>query len=284
MIRQVHPEIAGQKAAEHMLDREVKIAMDLARQAGQLLREKYSPNLEVHYKSNHEIVTAADLESSELICRGLSAAFPDDAIRSEETAKTEIASTAGRVWIIDPLDSTSNYIQGGNEYSLSIGLAIAGEAVLGVVFNPSRNELFSGYVGYGASWNGVPVRASVISPPHRPRVLVSSKEWKRGLSNSPGCHIIPMASMAYKLARVSAGLEDGVLSLKERKPWGTCAGAALVLSAGGRVTSLDGRTLAFDCNGPRTFHGLVASGARLHTNILELAAGLEACVPARSSA
>lgn len=284
MMRQIHAAIAGQKAAKHLLDRELKIAMDLALRAGQLLREKYSPNLEVHYKSNHEIVTAVDLESSDLICRGLSAAFPNDAIRSEETANSEIAFTAGRVWIIDPLDSTSNYIQGGNEYSLSIGLAIAGEAVLGVVYNPSRNELFSGHVGYGASWNGVPVRVSLASPPHRPRLLVSSKEWKRGVINSTGCQITPMASMAYKLARISAGFEDGVLSLKDRKPWGTCGGVALVLSAGGRVTSLDGQPLVFDCNGPRSFNGLVASGARLHPNILELAAGLKACMPARSSA
>lgn len=262
------------------LDHELRVAMDLALRAGHLLMEKYGPHLEVRYKNNNEIVTAADIESNELICQGLLATFSADAICSEECVNTDLASATRRVWIIDPLDSTSNYVRGGNEYSLSIGLAIEGEAALGVVYNPSRHELFSGYVGYGASRNGMPVRASLAAPPHRPRLLVSSKEWKRGVSTTAGYQITPMASMAYKLARVSAGCEDGVLSFKNRKPWGTCAGTALVLSAGGQVTSLDGKPLVFDCKGPRTFGGLVASGARMHSSVLELAAVLKACMPA----
>jgi fructose-1,6-bisphosphatase/inositol monophosphatase family enzyme len=89
----------------------------------------------------------------------------------------------------------------------------------------------------------------------------------------------PMASMAYKLARIAAGKEDAVFSLKTRKPWGTCAGTALVLAAGGRVTSLDGEPLVFDCRGPRTFDGMVAANRNLHHSILVLAAGLRSALP-----
>lgn len=261
-------------AAPLRLESELSVAMNLALSAGKLLRERRGPQLEIQQKSNGEIVTAADIDSNDLICRGLQTAFPADSICSEENPNMEPAP-GQRVWIVDPLDSTSNYVQSGDEYSLSIGLAIAGEAVLGVVYNPSREELFSGHVGYGASWNGLPVRTSFAAPPHRPRVSVSSKEWKRGVISAQGCVITPMASMAYKLARVSAGREDGVVSLKNRKPWGTCAGTALVLAAGGRVTSLDGLPLCFDCRGPRTFPGLVASGPRLHAQVLELASSLK---------
>jgi len=266
------------------LDHELQVTMRLALEAGTLLRDRQKQPLQVGHKANGEIVTPADLASNELICRGLASAFREDTICSEEGPAVTADSTSSRVWIVDPLDSTSNYVQGGDQYSLSIGLAIDGEAVLGVVYNPSRHELFAGYRGLGATWNGVPVRATLAAPPHRPRLLVSSKEWKRGVNSAGACQIEPMASMAYKLARVAAGREDGALSLKTRKPWGTCAGTALVLAAGGRVTSLDEQPLHFDCRGPRTFHGLVAAGPKLHAQVLELAAGLKACMPARHSA
>jgi myo-inositol-1(or 4)-monophosphatase len=265
------------------LDRELQVAMQLALEAGALLRERQKQPLEVAHKANGEIVTPADLASNELICRGLASAFPGDQIYSEEGQPAAGASQT-RVWIVDPLDSTSNYVQGGSEYALSIGLAIDKEATLGVVYNPSRHELFAGYRGLGATWNGVPVRTTLATPPHRPRLLVSSKECKRGLNLEGTCQLEPMASMAYKLARVAAGREDGTLSFKTRKPWGTCGGTALVLAAGGRVTSLEGHPLHFDGNGPITFNGLVAAGPKLHAQVLELASTLKACMPARYSA
>lgn len=271
-----------QDSVKVALDREIKVAAELALQAGALLRERQKGQLEIRYKANGEIVTPVDLASNDLICRGLQAAFPDDAICSEEGPA--LTASAARVWIVDPLDSTSNYVQHGDEYSLSIGLAIHHEAMLGVVYNPSRDELFTGYRGHGTSWNGLPVRTSVAHQ-FRPQLLVSSKEWKRGLSNlATDVFMKPMASMAYKLARVAAGKEDAALSLKARKPWGTCAGTALVLAAGGRVSSLDGQPLLFDCHGPRTFNGLVAAANKTHAGVLELARELRSGMRTRYSA
>lgn len=285
MNERIHPAAAQPVPSGPLrLDHELQIAMQLALEAGALLRDRQKRPLDVGHKANGEIVTSADLASNEHICRGLASAFHEDTICSEEGPAAAAGATSSRVWVVDPLDSTSNYVQGGDEYSLSIGLAIHGEAVLGVVYNPSRKELFAGYRGLGATWNGVPVRATLAAPPHRPRLLVSSKEWKRGVNSAGMCQIEPMSSMAYKLARVAAGREDGALSLKTRKPWGTCAGAALVLAAGGRVTSLEGHPLLFDCRGPRTFNGLVAAGSKLHAQVLDLAAGLKACMSARHSA
>ena len=280
-----HPELIPSSSPVFLnLDLELRVATQLALEAGALLRDRRQSQLEVRYKANREVVTAADLESSELICRGLSANFPQDMVCSEEGHEPVTGASASRVWIVDPLDSTSNYIAGGDEYSLSIGLAISGQAWLGVVYNPARQEFFSGYRGFGASWNGLPVRASLTAPSQRARLLVSRKEWKRGVNSAGAWQLEPMASMAYKLARVAAGREDGVLSLKTRKPWGTCAGTALVLAAGGAVTSLDGKEIIFDCYGPRTFPGLVAAGARLHQQVLALACDLQARVPAHHSA
>lgn len=264
---------------------ELKIAEDLARQAGTLLRARQGGDLQVRYKANGEIVTPADLASNEIICHGLSTAFPEDGICSEENQGSAMLSSAARVWMIDPLDSTSNYVQRGNEYSVSIGLAVRGHAVLGVVYNPARNEMFSGYQGYGACWNRIPVRTSFVQVPENARILVSSKEWKRGMQVvARDLRTQPMASMAYKLARVAAGREDAALSLKQRKPWGTCAGTALVLSAGGSVTSLEGELPLFLCHATVASRGLVAAGIRLHRHMLEIAGNLQSSMKARYSA
>lgn len=275
-------DFAGASSAQRDLSRELKLAEELALEAGALLLSRQSAELKIDYKKNGEIVTQADLASNEIICRRLAAAFPDDAICSEEDRSARPLFKNNRVWFVDPLDSTSNYVEGGNEYSLSIGLAIKRQAVLGVIYNPVRNELFSGFIGYGVSCNHVPVRATFAAT-SRPRLLVSSKEWKRGLSVfAQNALVQPMASMAYKLARVAAAREDAVLSLKQRKPWGTCAGTALVIAAGGTVTTLDGQPPTFDCAG--TCNGLVAAGRKLHSDILTRARNLRSAMQAHCSA
>lgn len=276
-------DLAG-SLAEMYLDRELEIARSLAIQAGAALRSRQRGPLEIRHKENGEIVTPADLASNEIICCGLAEAFPRDTICSEENRVVAMESGNQRVWFVDPLDSTSNYVQQGDEYSLSIGLAVKGQAILGVVYNPSRDELFGGYCGRGAFCNHAPVACtSTGADSHPPRLLVSRKEWKRGLSTLSGNMVVqPMASMAYKLARVASGKEDAVFSLKTRKPWGTCAGTALVLAAGGRVTSLDAAPLVFDCRGPRTFNGMAAANRNLHPSILVLALGLRSGLPQHS--
>jgi myo-inositol-1(or 4)-monophosphatase len=250
------------------LDRELQIAMQLALEAGSFLRDQHRP-------------TSADLACDEMISQGLAAAFPDDAICS----RTGFLSNAGsrRMWMVDPLDGNSDYLLAGNEYSLSIGLAIRGEASLGVVYNPVRQELYAGYRGLGATWNGVPVRTTLATPPHRGRLLVSSEEWKRSVNSEATYQLELTASIAYNLARVAAGREDGTISLRTRNPWCACAGAALVLAAGGRVSTVDGHALFFDCRGG-AFNGLVASGPKLHAHVVEFTSSLKACMPVRYSA
>lgn len=267
------------------LKRELKVAEQLALEAGELLRFRQRGDLEIRYKANGEIVTPSDLAANEIICHGLAAAFDDDSICSEEAWAAAMLAKQDRVWIVDPLDSTSNYVQRGDEYCVSIGLAIGGKATLGVVYNPARNELFSGFLGHGACCNGVTVRTSSAVSTDRPSWLISSKEWKRGLEHAMTTLTVqPMASMAYKLARVAAGREDAVLSLKQRKPWGTCAGAALVEAAEGRVTALDGQPLVFDCVDLRTFDGLAAAGNGFHGSVLNLACGLRSSTKTPGSA
>lgn len=253
-----------------MLDRELRVATRLALDAGAALRRHQEGPLEVHRKANGEVVTPADLEADAIIRTGLQAAFQKDAVFSEESADTPDRLESSRVWMVDPLDSTSNFTQRGNDYSVSIGLSLEGRAVLGVVYNPGRDELFAGYQRVGVMLNGSPVRVTDVADLGHARLIVSRREWRRGLDKLAGMlPILPVASIAYKLARVAAGLDDGMFSAIPRKQWDTCAGVALVEAAGGRATLLDGRDLRFNLPPLKQPLGMVAGGPRLHPVLLE---------------
>ena len=251
------------------LKRELAVAQSLALQAGELLRGHRTGELEVGHKETGEIVTAADLESDALIRSGLAAAFPDDAISTEESADSAARLRCSRVWIVDPLDATGDFVAGGDQYVVSIGLAVDGAPVLGVVYRPEREQLFCGHLGRGVTLNGRPVRATGARNLEHARIVMSARENRGGpLELPPTIVVRRMHSMAHKLARVSAGLDDGAISLRPRREWGICGGVALVLSAGGRATLLDGSDIAFNRPVARLPLGMVAAGASLHPALL----------------
>ncbi|HET9650917.1 MAG TPA: 3'(2'),5'-bisphosphate nucleotidase CysQ, partial [Usitatibacter sp.] len=251
-----------------LLRRELAFATALALHAGKrVLRHRKAP-IEVEHKEQGEVVTAADREANDTIRREILEAFPGDAIYSEETLDSRNRLFHSRVWIVDPIDGTSDFIAGGDHFSVSIGLALDGRPVLGAIYNPARDELFAGAVGLGATRNGSPVVASDAEDLARARITVSKKEHAQLSELVPDVALTPMTSMAYKLARVAAGLDDGVLSRKRRKEWGACAGAALVVAAGGRATLLDGSEIRFNRTELKQPLGMVAAGSRLHSQLV----------------
>jgi myo-inositol-1(or 4)-monophosphatase len=253
-----------------MFDHEIEVATRLALEAGAALRRHQAGPLEVRHKAHGEVVTAADLEADAIIQAGLQAAFPEDAIFSEETPDTPARLSHTRVWIVDPLDSTSNFAERGDEYSVSIGLALGDRPALGVIYNPARDELFAGTANSGITLNGFPARVSEVKDLDRARLIVSRREWNRGLNKlAVTLPIRPMASIAYKLARVAAGLDDGMFSAIPRKQWDTCAGVALILAGGGRATLLDGGAILFNRPALRQPLGMAAAGPKIHPVLLE---------------
>jgi myo-inositol-1(or 4)-monophosphatase len=173
------------------------------------------------------------------------------------------------VWIVDPLDGTSTYVAGGDEFCVSIGLSVDGRPTVGAVFNPCREELVTGAIGHGVTLNGITARVSGVDHLAGARLSTSSRDVSRGLLPELGAgSVIVVASMAYKLARVAAGLEDATLSAVPRKEWGTCAGVALVLAASGRATLLDGAQIQYNRTELRQPVGMVAAGPILHGELL----------------
>ncbi len=256
------------RAAVGPYGRELEVACRLALRAGEVMRRHRAQGLRHRHKVNGEIVTAADLECDALIRGGLAEAFPDDALLSEETSDGPGRLGARRVWIVDPIDGTRDFAQGGDEHVCSIGLAEAGRAVLGVLYNPARDELFAGAMGHGMWLRGRPVAVSETADLREANLTVSRNEWRHGLLR-PQHRVRAIASVAYKLARVAAGLDDGTFSDRPRREWDVCGGIALVRAAGGRVGLLDGRPLRFNRRNVLLSSGLVAAGPALYPALLE---------------
>jgi myo-inositol-1(or 4)-monophosphatase len=155
------------------LARELSIAEALARRAGTLVLEHRARGVEVSTKAAGQIVTAADLAADAFLRDELSRAFPGDLVLSEEATSPAGRASTHRLWIVDPIDATSDFAAGGDEFAVSIGLAVDGRAVLGVVHAPARGETFAGAVGRGATLDGAPVSPSDRRDLATSRVAVS---------------------------------------------------------------------------------------------------------------
>lgn len=251
------------------LDRELAAAVRLARDAGAILRRAHSTRQEQHETVSGELATQAHSDCDALIRAGLRAGFPDDGIYSERAPHSPERFLHSRVWMIDPLDGVTSFASCGDEFSVSIGMAIDGEACLGVVYNPVREELIAGYRGGGVTVNDSASKISDVYSLDYCFITVCRREWSQGIrSVKMPCRVVPMAGTAYKLARVAGGLDDGTFMLRPYPEWSTCAGVALVKSAGGLVTSTSGEFIRYNRPDLRQCVGLVAAGAGMHSLLL----------------
>lgn len=239
---------------------ELAVAEALAREAGALLLRHRRAGLKVDYKtSRDDPVTLADREASRFIADGLKRAFPADGLLSEEeTDAPDRRVGLERVWIIDPIDGTQEFTEGSPDFCVSIGLCVGGEAVLGAVYAPDTDELFSGYVGAGVRKNSRPVgfadRADYV-------VSVSNTEFKRELHRYGLSGLAPSGSIALKLARLAAGEADVTFTISPRSEWDIAAGDALVRASGGVLRRRDGRAIRYNLHRPQIEQGII--GGRL---------------------
>ena len=267
---------------------ELEVVTQLAREAGAiLLRHYHSPFLvEQKVNANKELeeVTAADRESNDLIVRRLAAEFPDDGILAEESADTERRLDKDRVWMIDPMDGTKNFIQRDGDFAVQIGLAVNGESVAGVVYQPVRDVLYRAARGAG-SWIEAPNKSadrmsvSNVVAPHE-MVLASSRSHR-----SPRMELVVSkfgfkdevrrGSVGVKIGLITEQLADLYLHLSpSTKQWDTCAPEIILVEAGGRLTDLFGQPLRY--NGVRVDNrnGIVATNGAAHGMVIESLAPL----------
>jgi myo-inositol-1(or 4)-monophosphatase len=185
---------------------------------------------------------------------------------SEESADDLSRLNCSRVWVVDPLDGTREFVDGIPEWCISVGYVVDGRAAAGGICNPATGELFLGAQAGGVTLNGKAVKVSEKGELCGATVLASRTEtgrgeWKR--FEGDGLRIVPMGSVAYKLARVAAGLADATWTLSPKNEWDIAAGVALIEAAGGVARTLEDGPGIFNRK-TTLFSGLVASGPRLY--------------------
>lgn len=253
---------------------ELDAARVIARAAGEILlaRNLETRPLDVHYKGTIDPVTEMDRRVEAFVREEIARRFPTHEILGEEEGGS-ITETDSPRWLIDPLDGTTNYAHGYPCYAISIALEVAGEIVLGVVYNPMRDELFAARIDGGATLNGRSITVSATEQLGR-SLLASGfpydawtsdqdngREWHRMLKRVVSLR--SDGSAALDLCHVAAGRLDGYWEL-DLEPWDMAAGALMVIEAGGQVTGTDGAPFS-----PYA-RGVVASNGRIHEAMLHV--------------
>jgi myo-inositol-1(or 4)-monophosphatase len=225
----------------------LETAIQAAQAAGQILVERLPAKREVHVKGLRDIVTDADLAAEKAIVEIIRARFPDHALLTEETFSH--ASEAPYVWVVDPLDGTTNYSRRFPIFCVSIGVLQRGQLAAGVVYDPLRQQLFAAERGRGATLNGQPLHVSAFD---RVAHAVIGLDWAHAHQDrrqvlallgqiAPACGTVRgIGSAALGLCYVAAGWLDAYFNVS-LKPWDMAAGLLLIEEAGGRVTDITGR-------------------------------------------
>ena len=218
-------------------ERELETALGLATLAGVLIKKYYDDGIGHDMKANQTPVTRADIESNELIMKGLRASFPDDGIISEELPA--VNASHDRIWHIDPLDGTRSFVERAGTFAVHIGLSVAGKPVLGVVHQPLTQATYSGIVGQGAylSMPGNPKQE--MAPKHLDGLVASIDRRKDhekyiGLFKRIGVTgTAPTGSEGLRIMKVAEGLAHFRIGDRPTNSWDLCAPHAIHLAAGG---------------------------------------------------
>jgi myo-inositol-1(or 4)-monophosphatase len=273
------------------LDMELAVATEAARHAGRLQMERYERLERIEHKAAHDVVTEVDTLSENLIMNAIHEAFPRDSILAEESGRTDVvvghaAEADGqptppvdpvdqRVWIVDPLDGTVNYANGIPMFCVSIGLAIGGRPMIGVVYDPTRDEMFTAQAGAGARLDGIP-----IHHPEKEKLsdcVVSLSLPRRGWATRD--HNVRkairvsrnMGSAALALTYLGNGRFDGFVQAGGLSLWDICAAGLIAIEGGARLTSLDGGPW-FEISRPTKSIALLGAAPRHHQTLLEMLA------------
>lgn len=267
------------RATSQTLERELELSLRLAREAGAAILEFYRKPMEIEQKDSfNEPVTEADRVANDLIVSSLRREFPDDGILAEESLDTSHRLDKSRVWMIDPLDGTTGFIDGNGDFAVQIGLAENGEAILGVVYQPLTGVMYRAVRGEGC-WierpNFMAERAKVSSQKelHRMRLAASRSHRSPRMDR-----VVKAFAVKEEVRRGSVGIKVGLICEQQcdlyvhlsprTKQWDTCAPEIILHEAGGRITDLFGQPLGYNVAEVQNRNGLIASNGVVHDEIV----------------
>ncbi|MBA3462545.1 MAG: 3'(2'),5'-bisphosphate nucleotidase CysQ [Deltaproteobacteria bacterium] len=256
--------------------RELVRAMELARIAGLEVVRLRNGELTVEMKPGDEPVTVADRRASEIIVGGLASAFPDDAIISEELPSLGETLAKHRVWLVDPIDGTKDFIRGGDGFAVMIGLAIDGVPAVGVVHQPTIDRTYFVTPDAGAymqkAGEVTPLEVSKVAAAGEARLVASAShrtadidrvKTELGIRDE-----INVGSVGVKLCLIASGVRDLYVNPSAKtKAWDTCAPEAILTAAGGRLSDLFGKAIEYRAELAHR-RGLVASNGVVHGEVV----------------
>ncbi len=244
-------------------------AAEIAREGGALLMQYFAQSVAIEYKGDADLVTIADRTSEKLLVERIHAAWPHHDILGEEGTSTKSGSDYR--WYVDPLDGTTNFAHGYPVFCVSLGLEYRGELIAGVVYDPTRDELFAAEKGKGATLNGKPIHVSKTAKLAESILATGFPSHKR--HKNPNIHFYHQltlrshgvrraGSAALDLAYVACGRFDGFWEFN-LNPWDTSAGVVVVREAGGVVGNFSGGP--FDISSRE----VLASNGLIHEELLK---------------
>jgi 3'(2'), 5'-bisphosphate nucleotidase len=253
----------------------------VAREAAALILQVYATNFSVDFKAPRDPVTEADRQANELICRKLSALYPDVPIVAEESEPESFADyrKAERIFFVDPLDGTREFVARNGEFVVMIGLVEGDRASVGLIHAPELGVSWIGEVGKGAykvDAQGVrsPISVSDVPMLSNARVVGSRSHRNPALERTLetlGAHeLIALGSAGLKAAAIARGIADAYVAPHYAgKRWDACASDALVTAAGGKLTNANGELFDYRAAELDNDRGIVASNGFLHDAIIE---------------
>ena len=254
------------------LDTLLSVATDAARQGGAVLEQCIRDGFRVEHKQSINLVTNADYQAEQQIIDVIHATFPTHSVLAEERGLTEQLPSRYK-WVIDPLDGTTNFAHGFPAYCVSIGVECNGQGIIGVVYDPTRDELFAAQIGHGAYLNGRLISVSPTKDLDQALLVTGFAYNIRETPNNNLNHFSRFAlrvqglrrtgTAALDLCYVAAGRFDGFWEVA-LNPWDMAAGVVILQESGGRVTNFAGHS--------HSIYGkeLVASNGIIHQAMLDV--------------
>ncbi|PUB11590.1 inositol monophosphatase family protein [Yoonia sediminilitoris] len=242
-----------------------------AREAGAIAMRYFKNNPDVTHKPGGAgPVTEADLAVNAMLAAELRAARPDYGWLSEESEDTDARLDTRRQLVVDPIDGTRAFIEGGKDWSHALGVVENGRVIAAAVYLPVRDLMFAASLGGGATANGVPI-ASTQAGMNNATVLGTKPNflphhWQGGAV--PPIKRAFRSSLAYRLCLVGQGRFDGMMTLRPSWEWDIAAGALIATEAGATVSDQHGNALQFNNQHPQV-PGVMAAGAQLHRALIQ---------------
>ena len=243
------------------MNSDLKLAKDASLNAGKIIMKYYRDDYEIKEKGYHNPVTTADNEADSFLKSELTNARPNYGWLSEETVDSEDRLGKERVWIVDPLDGTKEFIEGVPQFVVSVALVENGVPIVGVLHNPVTKETFYASKGNGTYFDDVIHNCSVKESTTDMVILNSRSETRKGLWEPHKQHfkkLKPIGSVAYKMGLTAIGKADIFATLRPKNEWDICAGTCLINEAGGKVINLNGEKITFNNRKTLIEPGLIA--------------------------